>query len=223
MSGPFRKVIYTSATWGLGSSGWRKPDTAGCVVVLPWAPKAHIYVPDVSFEAWEKRSIALWYRYGKRTCCGLHLVGPLKHAERRMKINHIINWVSAVPTYVQEFHDSKFCVHMRLDDPNGHRFPDAMGALCIPVIISDGHYPNFSPFHRLLNYSDFTLRINEKDFIANTSILEATVQSVLNNPEKRRHMFEALLVARQAMIHYHLNSKLIDYSLFEMKKTCLTD
>merc|ERR1712125_88364 len=82
MTTPFRKIIYNNASWGLAASGYRKPDQAGCAVVFPWFPRPHIFTADVSFEVWQKRSIPLWYRYGKRTCCGLHLVPHLKQAEK---------------------------------------------------------------------------------------------------------------------------------------------
>merc|ERR1711957_137763 len=118
----FRKKVYETASWGVGSSAIGKLPKAGCTVVLPWFPRAHIFVHDVSFESWRKRRISLWYRYGKSAAMGSHLRQPLIRARQSMRISHIVSLNASVPTYLQEFHSSKFCLHMRNDDPGGHRF-----------------------------------------------------------------------------------------------------
>jgi hypothetical protein len=225
----FKRRIYEKASWGLGSSGHKGPDVAGCTVVFPWFPRPHLYVPDVTYEVWNKRSISLWYRYSKNAYEGNRLRKPLlllvqedraKRWGKPIIKSMILSRNTSVPTFVTEFHDSKFCLHLHNDDPSGHRFFDAIGAFCLPVVISDGHYPHFSPFRRVLKYTDFSLNIPEETFMNDPTVLEKTVQKALDDPARMKTMFNTLLEVRKAMIPYHPQTKLIDYTLSELKANC---
>jgi len=76
-----------------------------------------------------------------------------------------------------DFWHSKFCLVVRGDDPASRSLSRAIHAGCIPVIVSD-YLPIFSPpLRRTLNLEDFSIIIQEDDFLQHPvgSILDLQV------------------------------------------------
>jgi len=227
MSTLFYKEVYTKATWGLENAGTLSYDrgTAGCIVVSPLVPKPNLWVPDESFGTWNKRSIGLFFRYfARRTAAGEHLRPPLlKGAKPKMWFKHSIVLKKKHPpgAFVQEIKDSKFCLHLKTDNPWSHRFYDAIVAGCIVVIISDGAYPTYTPYTRHFNYKDFVVFIKEKEFVRDPALLVRTVGDLLKDTATMQRMYESLLKARRALLLIHPQSTSWQHQLMDIHHNCL--
>ena len=68
--------------------------------------------------------------------------------------------------WLQHFSTSKFCPVIRGDSPHSHALLRAIKVGCIPVIISNLYKEYSSPFRSSLNMEDYSVMIDEEDFLA---------------------------------------------------------
>jgi len=71
--------------------------------------------------------------------------------------------VTSKETAAAEMYHSTFCLVPRGDTPDSSRLYDAIACGCIPIIISDRFH---GAFPDAIDYARFTLRVTERDFLA---------------------------------------------------------
>ena len=89
--------------------------------------------------------------------------------------------------WIDRIGKSKFCLVIRGDDPMSRSFTRAIRIGCIPVVISDLFHVYAPPFKSTLNFSDYTIMIEEKDFIADPwGTLHRVYDGLTENEVKRK-------------------------------------
>lgn len=85
---------------------------------------------------------------------------------------------------------SVFCFVPRGDSPTSRRMYDAMAAACVPVIVSDDWSGDMLPFHELIPWEMFVVRVTERDWKENP---RATLERLREMPARE-------LAERQRMV-----------------------
>ena len=85
---------------------------------------------------------------------------------------------------------SVFCFVPRGDSPTSRRLYDAMAAACVPVIVSDDWSGATLPFHELIPWEVFVVRVSERDWNENP---RATLERLREMPARE-------LAERQRMV-----------------------
>eukprot|EP00045_Choanoeca_perplexa_P016800 m.231246 g.231246 ORF g.231246 m.231246 type:complete len:417 (+) comp17364_c0_seq1:26-1276(+) len=143
-----------------------------CVVALPVVAPSSLYVPDLSVDGWQDRSISIFFRdRGKKAC--------LRESAARLRRAALTNLssddgsrviskyhASSPAAYQAEIKSAKYCLVIRCDDPQTSRFIDSLAAGCIPVIINDLFLSMTAPFHTHINYAAFAIFIPEAKWLA---------------------------------------------------------
>ncbi len=82
---------------------------------------------------------------------------------------------------------SKLCLVIRGDDPMSRAFIRSIRTGCIPVVISDLLHVFAPPFKSTLNFSDYSIMIEEKDFIDDPwGTLHRVYNGLTENEVKRK-------------------------------------
>lgn len=100
---------------------------------------------------------------------------------------------------------SKFCIIVRGDNPSSRSFFTSIRLGCLPVVVSDA-LPYYQPlFSSLIGYDDFTILINEKDFLSNPA--ESLNKAVLSlSDEKMKRKIDGLALVQQILALDHPSS-----------------
>ena len=90
-------------------------------------------------------------------------------------------------TWIDRMNKSKFCLVIRGDDPMSRALTRAIRIGCIPVVISDLFPVYAPPFKSTLNFSDYSIMIDEKDFLADPwGTLHHVYYGLTENEVKRK-------------------------------------
>lgn len=228
-------ALYVKMSMGLYMSGTTRingflcRDVTGCSFVSPWIAKPGLYMPDQDFETWNKRDNVLFWRYGARGMANKH-GNSIRSIFRQESFSRSLPFKNIIvmsdqkqPTFRQDIHNSKFCIHVPGDDPGGHRPFDAMAAGCIVIIMADGFLPHFAPFTDFMPWDKFTISITDGEFLENPKILTQRINQVLHNQKRLKEMHHNMLLARRGMIFHHPQSVVVEYSLGSIARRCLNE
>ena len=116
--------------------------------------------------------------------------------------------------WLEQLTKSKFCLVIRGDNPISRALLRSVRVGCIPVVISD-LYPMYAPSYRsTLNFTDYTILIDEQDFIANPWGELHRVYSTLSEEDARRKL-KALAFAQRVIFPDHPDSLFVEAFLNE--------
>lgn len=184
-----------------------------CTLVTPLAPNPFVWVSDMPFSTWEKRSTFLYFRDSVRKCSRAQsirdIVLSLKH---EIPSSFIDVGRTTIEGYRDELFASKFCLIMDCDgDSAGSRFYDALNSLCIPVFISNAFLLKAAPFAGHINYNAFTVHIPEELFRESP---QRMLSLLFDYSQKRiERMYEQLIRHREILLWSHPQSKVMDWIL----------
>lgn len=133
-------------------------------------PKYNLTI--ASYEKWKNKELIFFYR----TTTGTSLFNSTqyRHALFRDNMTEIEKVLrpSAVGyevnyfQWLKEISSAKFCLVVRGDNPSSRSFYTAIRFGCVPVIISNA-LPHYQPlFSSLVNFDDFAIVIDERDFLS---------------------------------------------------------
>jgi len=116
--------------------------------------------------------------------------------------------------WLHDYLHSKFCLVMRGDDPASKSLPRAIHAGCLPVIVSD-YLPMFSPpFRHTVNLKDFSIIIQEEDFLQDPVGSMLSLQKLEESLLKEK--ISQLQIAQQILCPDHPESLFVPAFLKEV-------
>jgi hypothetical protein len=118
----------------------------------------------------------------------------------------------------QGYCNSKFCLVIRGDTPHSHALLRSVRAGCIPVVVSD-YYPRYgAPFKSSLNFSDFTILIDEKAFLENPGLeLRKLMDDMKTRKSAVLEKIEGLKLAQRVLFPDHPQSLFVPAFLKEAR------
>lgn len=137
-------------------------------------------------------------------CEGAHVDCLVVSLERRRRNDH--EYLEKATNMPHVLKSSSFCPVPRGDSAATRRFYSAIFALCVPVLISD-HFP--FPFHDMVNYDDFVVRLNERDVVSGKHQHLAAALTANFSAGKLLAMQQAMFQARDHFSFDHHHGKAI--------------
>jgi hypothetical protein len=131
---------------------------------------------DVSdFEDWKSKQLTIFYRTPHGTSLFNSTIYRHALAIDQDGIDLYFPNVSSVgfiipyDQWLQNFQSSQFCVVVRGDNPTSRSLFAAIRMGCMPIIVSDS-LPYYQPmFRSLLKYEDFSIMVDEKEYLLQPS------------------------------------------------------
>ncbi len=164
-----------------------------------------------SYDDWENKELIFFYR----TTIGTSLFNSTqyRHALFRENMTEIekVLQPSAIGfqvnyfQWLKEMSSAKFCLVVRGDNPSSRSFYTAIRFGCVPVIVSNA-LPHYQPlFSSLVNFDDFSIVIDERDFLSNSAQrLNHAIQSLSVLDQKR--LIHGLELVQRLLIVDHPRS-----------------
>eukprot|EP00457_Paulinella_chromatophora_P006764 gb/GEZN01006783.1/.p1 GENE.gb/GEZN01006783.1/~~gb/GEZN01006783.1/.p1 ORF type:complete len:501 (-),score=49.95 gb/GEZN01006783.1/:92-1594(-) len=180
-----------------------------------------------SFQEWQARPYRIFYHTRDRSSSNgatpLRQFFDSKHSwghapPASFTWNTSIGYAIASEVFEQHIQLSQFCLVIRGDSPTSHSFSRALGAGCIPIIISDPFEEVGMPFFPYLSLENFAFQIQENDFLKDPwghlhRLLAAhTVDKVPTATIVAKYEFMENC-ARKALLYNHPQTLVPDYIL----------
>lgn len=172
-------------------------------------PEYNLTIP--SYEQWKNKKIVFFYR--NKLSMSMFNSTQYRHAIFRNNFTELERLLqpSAVglnvdyDQWLNEISDSKFCIVVRGDNPSSRSFFTSIRLGCLPVVVSDA-LPYYQPlFSSLIGYDNFTILINERDFLSNPA--ESLNKAVLSlSDEKMKRKIDGLALVQQTLALDHPSS-----------------
>ena len=213
-------------TVGVPSEDWMHNAFKRChSVVLPYVPQTQLMRAPPSAQLQRRHLLASFFGNANLSSC---VESPLPQPPRYCQLRHrIIKDLGRLPgfvvgdsnsnsmqtstkeyssaNYVELVHNSTFCLMPRGDTPSSRRLFDAIVGGCIPVIISDNI---FLPWMTHLDYSNFTVHIDESAVLTDPRIVERVLRHF--TPDQVEAMQRRLAEVRH---HFVFGSNMTSTSL----------
>ncbi|KAL3797261.1 hypothetical protein HJC23_004553 [Cyclotella cryptica] len=164
-----------------------------------------------SYDDWKNKELALFYR--TTTGTSLYNSTQYRHALFRKNMTEAekVLQPSAIGFQVpyfqwfNEISNAKFCLVVRGDNPSSRSFYTAIRVGCVPMVVSNA-LPHYQPlFPSLVNFDDFAILIDEKDFLSNPSeSINHAIRSLSVFDQKR--LIHGLELVQQLLVLDHSHS-----------------
>jgi hypothetical protein len=208
-----------------------------CSFVVPYASDVdHEQWSQVpSYGEWRQRNLTIHLRSdnreyvlpcGEQPCEGAIDATPLRNKSLELAEHFgdaALVKMEFVPKeqYIDELHDSKFCLVMRGDTPSSRSYYDALSANCVPVLVSDDWDEVSGPFalggkgtlHSGLKHGSYTVRIEEQMFMDNLPAVAGRIRKALADGEHTKLLFDNMQKHRSALLWSMPNNTVAEFAL----------
>lgn len=183
-------------------------------IIIPYNPtEKKIINPD--YNDWKKRKNLIFYHISNREFA--HGATFIRHLPIRLNLNNCsIGYDISKEEWIENFKNSKFGLVIRGDTPGSHAFINSISFGCIPVIISNLFKYIALPFKNIINIKEYSIIINENDFINNPLILIETLFKI--SKEEIKYKLNKLKDVQKIMLLDHKKSKTCNLILDEFIK-----
>jgi hypothetical protein len=209
-----------------------------CSFVVPYASDVAYHeqwkqVP--SYREWRARNNTIHFRSdnreyvlscGEQPCEGATDATPLRNKSLELADQFgdaalVKMEFAQKDQYIDELHNSKFCLVMRGDTPSSHAYYDALAANCVPVLVSDDWDEVSGPFSQGkqgtlqggLKHQAYTLRVSEDMFMDNLPAVASRIQKLLADPEHAEAIFDNMQKHRSALLWSMPDNQVSEFAL----------
>jgi len=173
------------------------------VIVIPYV--AHSGIPTFN-KPWNERKFKITFigTIRRRT--------PMRRVLNRQSVRDLAflnivdegvrfkenNTVDLFNAYIDNMVDSQFCLVIQGDSPSSRRLFDSMVTGCIPVFTGVKYT---MPFENLIPYHQFSIRIDEKEWVGDTSSALQNINNISN--EEGLRMYANMLKYKKYINYRH--------------------
>lgn len=159
------------------------------------------FIDVEDFHKWNSKNISIFYRTTKGT--SMYNSTNYRHALVNDHVELELHFPNASVGYqiqydqwLSDLQNSKYCLVVRGDNPSSRSLYTAVRVGCMPLIVSNS-LPFYQPmFRSLLRYEDFSIMVEEEEFVSSPSESLKNAISTLTEEELKKKIHGLSLLQR---------------------------